>query len=288
MFDLAIIGSGPAGVAAAVNARIRGLNFVLFGAEERSRKLESAKTVRNYPGFAGKSGAEIARAFAAHLNGMGVSVTNRAIDRVYAMGNGFTLTCGEEMFESRAVILATGVSPQGMLPGEEKWVGRGVSYCATCDGSLYKGKAVTVLAYEPGAIHEAEYLSRFASVTYVPLAEGAGVPEGANVVPGVTPREIRFEGGRMAVLTDGETLLSDGVFVFRSAVAPAILVPGLDASEGYARVGRDLSTNLPGLFAAGDVTGQPHQIAKAVGEGATAALSAALYLSRLDRAGGKQ
>ena len=284
MYDLAIVGSGPAGVAAAINAKIRGLDFVIFGAEARSRKLESAKIVQNYPGLPGKSGAQIARAFAAHMEEMGVSVTKRAIDRVYAMGDFFTLTSGDEAFESRAVILATGVSPQKMLPGEEERVGRGVSYCATCDGGLYKGKAVTVLAYEPGALREAEYLARFASVTYVPLTEGASAPEGARVVSGILPREIRTEDGRMAVVTDGETLLSDGVFIFRSAVAPSILVPGLETNEGCALVGRDLSASIPGLFAAGDVTGHPHQIAKAVGEGATAALSAAEYLSRRKRA----
>lgn len=284
MLDLAIIGCGPAGVAAALNAKIRGLDFILFGAEERSNKLEKARKVFNFPGFSGDSGGEIARAFEEHLKQANIQIEKRVIDRVYAMGNSFTLTCGDEMWESRAVILATGVSPQKMLEGEEELIGRGVSYCATCDGNLYKGKSVAVLAYDRQALHEAEYLSRLASVTYVPLAGNTETPENVSVVSSVTPRKIQTENGKIALITDGKTILTDCVFIFRSAVAPSVLVPGLETEDGFAAVKRDLSTNIPGLFAAGDVTGLPHQIAKAVGEGATAALSAAGYLAALKRA----
>lgn len=280
MYDIAIIGSGPAGVAAALNAQIRRCSLVIFGAQAESEKLKRAEKIPNYPGLPQISGAELAAAFGAHLEKAGIRPEKKNIDHVYPMGDYYALTCADEMWEARAVILATGVSAQNMLKGEEALVGRGVSYCATCDGMLYKGKTVIVLAYDAQAKEEADYLKTIAQkVIYVPLSKQAGEPEGVEIVAGIQPLELCRDDGAVSVVARGETLRGDCVFIFRGAIAPGILVPGLETEDGFVKVNRDLSTNLPGVFAAGDVTGLPHQIAKAVGEGATAGLSAGKYVS---------
>ena len=279
MYDIAILGSGPAGAAAAINARIRGRSFLLFGAEKASNKLKSARRIENYPGMPGVSGEALASAFAGHLQLAGIEVTEKKIDHVYPMGDYYALTSGEEMWEARSVILAAGVSPQSFLPGEEELVGRGVSYCATCDGALYRGGRVIALAYDEQAGEEAAFLKTLARVTYFPLSPRVPVPDGVEVVSDLKPLGIRAENRRVFVRTERGEIEGDCVFIFRSAIAPGLLIPGLETENGTVTVGRDLSTNLPGVFAAGDVTGAPYQIAKAVGEGATAALSAVKYLA---------
>ena len=279
MYDIAILGSGPAGAAAAINAQIRRRSFLLFGAEETSKKLKSAQRIENYPGMPDVSGEALASAFAGHLQLSGISVTEKKIDHIYPMGDYYALTSGDEMWEARVVILASGASPVSLLPGEEALMGRGVSYCATCDGALYRGGHVIVIAYDEQAAEEAAFLKTLASVTYVKALKSVPTPEGVEVVTDAKPLEIRSENRRVFVVTDKSEIEGDCVFIFRSAIAPNLLIPGLETENGSVKVSRDLSTNLPGVFAAGDVTGAPYQIAKAVGEGATAALSAVKYLA---------
>ena len=281
MLDIAIIGSGPAGIAAAINAQIRRKSFVLFGAECESAKLRKAEKIQNFPGLPGVSGEEAAKSLTDHRVSAGIELLNKNIDHVYPMGDYYALTCADEMWEARAVILATGVSAQHMLKGEKELVGRGVSYCATCDGMLYKGRNVIVLAYDAQAKEEADYLKDICNVTYVPLSREAEIPDGVGIISGAKPKEIVRENGAVSVKMEEGSISADCVFIFRSAIAPGILVPGLETENGYVAVKRDLSTNLPGVFAAGDVTGFPHQIAKAIGEGATAALSAVQYVSAI-------
>ena len=151
MLDVAIIGSGPAGVAAAINVRQRNRSLVLLGAAEVSRKLESAQEIANYPGFPEIGGAALGEAFHRHLDALGIAVERKYVDHVYPMGDFYALTSGEEMWEARSVVLATGVTAFKPIEGEIELLGRGVSYCATCDGRLYKGRPVLALAYDEDA-----------------------------------------------------------------------------------------------------------------------------------------
>ena len=154
MLDVAIIGSGPAGVAAAINVRQRNRSLVLLGAAEVSRKLESAQEIANYPGFPEIGGAALGEAFHRHLDALGIAVERKYVDHVYPMGDFYALTSGEEMWEARSVVLATGVTAFKPIEGEIELLGRGVSYCATCDGRLYKGRPVLALAYDEDAEEE--------------------------------------------------------------------------------------------------------------------------------------
>ncbi|MBQ7171024.1 MAG: NAD(P)/FAD-dependent oxidoreductase [Clostridia bacterium] len=280
-YDIAIIGTGPAGISAAITAAVRGKTILLLGPAALSEKLSRAERIENYPGLPAISGADFARALSAHLGSLGIRITDARVGTVYAMGDWFGIQAGETMYEASSVILACGVAQGKPLPGEEAFLGRGVSYCATCDARLYRGKTVAVLAYCAEAAKEAEFLATVcARVLYFPVVR-APLPQAENLeVIRELPRAIAGEKKADAVLTDAGAREADGIFVLRDAVLPERLVPGL-ATEGE-RVAVDLSmrTNLPGLFACGDAAGRPYQYVKAAGQGNTAALSAVEYLSK--------
>lgn len=171
IYDIAIIGTGPAGVSAAITATIRNKKIILFGSRELSDKIRKAHLIQNYPGLPECSGEDLSNAFAAHLEKMGIEITEEKINVVYPMGETFALqTMKNEMYQARSVILASGMVQGKLLPGEEELVGRGVSYCATCDAPLYRGRSVAVIGYSPEAEEEVNFLSEVASeVLYFPV-----------------------------------------------------------------------------------------------------------------------
>ncbi len=146
-YDIAIIGTGPAGVSAALTATNRNKRIVLLGSRQMSEKVAKAHEIRNYPGLPFVKGADLAAAYRDQLDRAGIPVTEKRIGAVYAMGDYFALQAGEDMLEARTVILATGVVSAKPLPGEEALLGRGVSYCATCDAPLYRGRTAAVIGY---------------------------------------------------------------------------------------------------------------------------------------------
>ena len=137
-YDIAIVGSGPAGLSAEVNAKIRNKKIILFGNENLSNKLQKAPEINNYLGFYEISGEELKDKFKNHVDSMGIEITNHKITNIYAMGDYFALISGENMFEAITVILATGIQYGKPIKGEEEYLGRGVGYCATCDAPLYR------------------------------------------------------------------------------------------------------------------------------------------------------
>ena len=169
-YDIAIIGSGPAGISAALNAKIRNKRFIIFGSNEISTKLVKAHKINNYLGFYGKSGVEIRDEFANHLKAMDIEITEEKVNSIYAMGDYFTLMVNDKMYEATSIILATGVNFGKPFKGEEEFLGKGVGYCATCDAPLYKDKVVTIIAYNKHEEAEANFIGTIASkVYYVPM-----------------------------------------------------------------------------------------------------------------------
>ena len=266
-------------MSAALTATNRNKSVLLLGSRQMSEKVAKAHEIRNYPGLPAVKGEDLAAAFRNHLDSMGIEITEKRVGTVYAMGDYFALQIGEEMAEAEAVILATGVVQANPLPGEKELLGRGVSYCATCDAPLYKGKTAIVIGYSPREEEEAAFLSEVCSqVTYFPVyKEESALPDSVRVI-----REkvtgIAQEDGKRIVRTENGTYAADGVFVLREAVAPDTLVPGLEADGAHVRVNRKMETSLPGVFACGDLTGTPYQYVKAAGEGNVAAISAAAYI----------
>ena len=283
-YDIAIIGSGPAGISAALNAKIRNKTFKVFGMKEISPKLAKAHQINNYLGFYGKSGAEIRDEFAKHLESMDIEITEEKINNIYSMGDYFTLMGSKNTYESTTVILATGVNFGKPLKGEEEYLGKGVGYCATCDAPLYKDKIVTIIAYNKHEEAEANFLAQLASkVYYVPMyKEEVDVDESIEIIKDI-PVEIVGEQFVKKLILKNNQIETDGLFILRDSISPGQLVPGLQLDKNHVQVDRKMRTNLNGCFAAGDIVGTPYQYIKAAGEGNIAALSAVSYLDELKR-----
>ena len=279
-YDVIVIGGGPAGLSAAVQARVRNKSVLVVSSPAEDLPVWKAERIDNYLGLPGLSGAELVERFEAHARELGVERrTGRALNAM-PMDGGFFVAVDSDVVEGSALVLASGVSQGPALPGELEHLGAGVSYCATCDGMLYRNKDVVVVGKSTHAPEEANYLHGLGCrVTYV----SAKPPEGLDpAIPVVQARRLAILGeGKVSGLeADGQVLPCDGVFLLRSAVAPTQLLPGLELDGPYIRVDRNMATNLPGVFAAGDCTGLPLQISKAVGEGLVAGLRAAEFPDR--------
>ena len=278
-YDVIVLGSGPAGLAAAVAARGRNKSVLVVGNRWEDSPLARAERVDNYLGLPGMTGMEMLSVFYNHAREMGTEfVTGKVI--ALMEWEGFMLTVGDQVYQGGVLILAPGVVRQAKFPGEQEYLGRGVSYCATCDGMLYRGKDVVVVGRSKDAPHEANYLSGLGCrVTYVAPKQPEGLGEGIAFVQ-ASRIEVQGETAVTGVKGDGNEIPCSGVFILREAVASTDLLPQLETRQGAVVVDRTMATNLPGVFAAGDCTGAPLQIAKAVGEGHIAGLSAADYLDR--------
>ena len=282
MFDTAIIGTGPAGISAALTLQALKKNIILFGSGQLSQKIRAAEQIRNYPGLPMVTGAGMQAAFAQQLEEMEIPITEKTVTGIYHMGTHYSILCNQEAFDAKTVILCTGVESVKPIEGELEFVGRGVSYCATCDGFLYKGKSIAVLCTTKELEHEISYLADLAAqVTLIPMYKDPQVA-GDNIrVIRKMPTAIR--GGMKAdtLVVGEEEIKVDGIFMLKQAVAPSVLLYGLETEDGHITVDRACRTNLPGCFAAGDCTGRPYQYVKAAGEGNVAAHSANEYLSSL-------
>ena len=298
--DIAIIGGGPAGFSAAVNALNRGRSAAVLSGDYRNSYLYKATELNNVPGLPGVSGKTLLEQYSAHAAGMGAAlISGRALVVMpFDFGSkktgprpGFQIAYGSRMLLSRSVILAVGTSAFTPYPGEDIFLGRGVSYCATCDGMLYRGRQVAVIAKSEEAVEEAEYLVRIGCLVHL-FVNPADLKRWGMTLPENTFKSVghaasyRIEGGDFVEsLTAGEeTVPVAGVFILRPSIAPEALLPGLALENNSIVADKQQATNIPGVYAAGDCMGKPLQVAKALGEGLVAALSADAYLTKLTAA----
>lgn len=280
-FDIAIIGSGPAGISAAINAAVRNKKLIIFGNEDLSSKLVKAPKINNFLGFYDITGLELKEKLQAHLKYMNIQINYERVNNVYAMGDYFSIMVDDKIYEAKTVILATGMEYTKPIKGETEFLGRGVGYCATCDAPLYRGKTVTVVGYNKEAEKEADYVSELAGeLYYIPMYnEQYSLKENINVIKD-KPIEI-CGGNKVTNLKFKNTSIdTDAVFILKDSVPPAQLVPGLEMLNEHIATDKLMQTNLPGCFAAGDCTGKPYQYMKSAGEGQMAALSAVAYLDK--------
>lgn len=279
-YDCIIIGSGPAGLSAAINLKTYHKSFLWFGNASLSEKVEKAELVNNYPGLPEISGKELQKAFLNHKDALGLEITERIVSSIYDMGGYFMVMAENQFYETESIILATGVVAAKQYSGEAEFLGRGVSYCATCDGALYKGKNIAVVSTAKRFEHEVSFLADLADQVHLfPFYKECEIT-GKNVQ--LRKQGIKeIKGGfrvEELLLSDGTTLAVDGVFIMRNAIAPTTLLSNLAMEEGHIAVNRKMETNVKGVFAAGDCTGKPYQYTKAVGEGNIAAHSVIAYL----------
>ncbi len=283
-YDIAIIGTGPAGLSAAITAKIRKKNILLIGSPNLSQKVQKAHTIQNYLGLPSISGDDLQKAFLNHIHSMDIEIADLHVNTIYSMGDYFMLQCGTEIYESTTVILATGISQGKPYPGEEELLGMGVSYCATCDAPLYKGKNAAVIGYSPREEAEADFLAEYADkVYYLPMYEGdVQVTQDIQVIY-QKPFSIQGQDKVEALITDQGELKVDGVFLLRESLAPSQLLIGLETENNHVKVNRQMASNISGCFACGDITGKPYQYIKSAGEGNIAALSAVELIDQRKR-----
>lgn len=281
-YDIAIIGAGPAGLSAALNSKIRNKSVILFGKD--SEKLVKTKKISNYLGFSDVTGADLNQAFKDSLKDFEIKRDTRKVKTIYAMGSYFAIEIENEneMVEAKAVIMASGIELKKDLANEEKFFAKGVNYCATCDAALYRGKKVVVIGYNDESVAEANFTSEIVgSLVFVNMTgKEVSLNEGIDLIEGEIP--LGFEGTDRAeklIFKSGKEILADGFFIEKDSSKPERLVPGIKMEDNHILTNKDTSTSIKGLFAAGDITGKPYQIMKAVGEGQVAALKAAAYLA---------
>ena len=290
--DLVIIGGGPAGMSAAIYASLLGMDFVILEAEEPGGLTNQAKSIENFLGFRGKSGRAIIETFLSDLYLQGVEIKYpEPVNDVDFVSEIKMVKTVAGKYQAKMVILATGTRFLGLsktmgIEGEKEFLGKGLSYCPECDGPLFKGKDVMVV----GSAYDAFFLKGLAGKTYylgpIPEKEEKQISREllvANEIVYLEGKVEKIEGKDFLekVVVNGKAIPLEGLFITSREVGSELFKKvGIETDEdGYIKVDRRMRTNIPGIFAAGDITGEPWQIAKSLGEGATAALSAYQFLT---------
>lgn len=282
-YDIAIIGQGPAGLSALLNAKVRNKNVIVFG--EDSKSLIQTSSIKNYLGFDDISGKDLNQKFKDGVRNFDYEINDRKVSQVYAMGDYFAIEDEtHEMYEASACIIATGRVINKDIKNEGKFFANGLSYCATCDAALYKGKKVVVIGYNEESIEEANFTSEIVGrISYVNLyKKNINLNDRIELIEDKKP--VEFKGQNKVdtlVFDDGSEISADGFFIIKDSSKPDRLVPSVKTEGPHILVNKNMETNIRGLFAAGDVTGLPYQISKAAGEGQIAALNAVKYIYNL-------
>lgn len=300
MYDLIIIGSGPAGLSAAVYASRAGLNILVLEKNFMSGgQILNTYEVDNYLGMPGVNGFDMGMQFRAHADKFGVSFQTATVLSIEDLGGRKLVHTAKEVYETKTVIVATGAQHAQLgVVGEEEFMGRGVSYCATCDGAFYTGRTVAVVGGGDVALEDAIYLARFCEKVYLihrrdELRGAKILQENIKQQPNV---EILYSHTVAAILgtdvvealqvidvktgTERELAVA-GVFIAVGVRPDTELLKELVAldEDGYVPAGEDCATDRPGIFVAGDLRGKPlRQVVTAVADGANAAISAEKYI----------
>lgn len=298
--DVIIVGAGPAGLTAAIYASRRGLRTLVLS-QDIGGQAATTGTVENYPGVHFSDGLELMMAFKVQAEKYGAVIKIEEVQAIAKTADGFSVTSPSGVYGSAALIMAQGLTHKHLnVPGEEKFIGKGISYCATCDAPLFKGKNVAVIGGGNSAMDAALLLSKFCPQVTIAThnVEFRGervLMERMNATPNITQlinattKEITgdttLNGVVIEVDAQVKTIPVEGVFVEVGFTVSPKLMEGLAAIDGRNQIVVDPYTNgtdIPGLFAAGDVTTiQQKQIVISAGEGAKAALSADQYLQSL-------
>ncbi len=301
ILDIAIIGGGPAGLTAGMYAARSRLKVTLLERLAPGGQVLTTEWVENYPGFPqGVSGPELMDAMRSQAERFGLSIQRREVQDLALAGEIKRLHTAKGTIEARTVILCTGAQPRKLeVEGERRFTGKGVSYCATCDGPFFEDLPIVVVGGGDMAVEESLYLTKFGNVVYLVhrrdqlratkllqerlLANQKVKVIWDSVVEAIEGSDL-VEGVRLRNCKSGQEsrLEANGVFVFVGTVpVTGFLGKQLELDPaGFIVTDRQMATSLPGVFAAGDVTSKPlRQISTAVGEGAAAEFSAEKYLS---------
>jgi thioredoxin reductase (NADPH) len=300
-YDVVIIGGGPAGLTAGIYTGRASLNTVILEKGLPGGQIAQTEEVENYPGFPdGITGPELAERMLNQTKKFGVAVEMEEVQGIEKTAHGFVVKGYEQSYAARALILATGANPKTLgVPGEEKFYGRGVSTCATCDGFFYRNKEVVVVGGGDAAVEEGLFLTKFASrVTLIHRRDELRANKTAQARAFASPKmnfiwnsvveevlgEESVNGVRLKNLQTAESYVfpTDGVFVFIGHVPNTGFLNGAVVlrPDGYVDVKDEIFTSVPGLFAAGDVADPIYrQLTTSVGAGTRAAMMTEKYLA---------
>lgn len=302
-FDVAIIGGGPAGLAAGIYASRAALKAVLIEKGMPGGLAASTEMIENYPGFAqGIGGPELSMQMDAQARKFGLEVKSANVELITPLAAGFSIKTDDEEIIAKTIIVATGAQPQKLaIPGENKFHGRGVSYCATCDGAFFKDKIVAVVGGGDSAVEEALYLTKFANKVHIIhrrdelratkiLQQRAKDNDKISFLWNSVVEQIKGEAIVKEIVTKNilngalNSLNVDGIFVYVGTRPVTETLKGLvDLDErNYILTDENMCTSRPGIFAAGDVRKKSlRQVVTAVADGAIAAVSVEKYLENL-------
>jgi len=290
-YEIIIVGAGPAGLQAGIHTARR-KHFVLILGKPQASALWNAH-IENYFGVPEKaSGAELLKIGLAQAQGFGAEFLEEDVVRIEKLEPGFLVeTETGKTFRGLALILALGVKKKKKLfKDEDKFVGKGVSYCVDCDAWFYRGKRVAVVGDGSAALHGAHTLTKFAEKVYlIPLKDLPVSAEKTEKIEVIRKKPLEIVGEDEVSglkFEDGESISVDGIFIEIGAKGPLELLAPLGVeldpqNFNYVKVNQRMETNVPGVFACGDLTGPPLQLAKAVGEGCVAGISASDYVKAL-------
>lgn len=280
MYDVIVIGGGPAALSAALNLKIREKRFIVLSGNEKLTNLTKAPSIKNYLGFSGISGKNLLSLFNSHAKSMNIEIINEIAYNILDMGDYFSINTGNNYYDSKTLIIATGQAKDDLMEGEDRYLGRGVGYCATCDGPLFKNKTIAIIAENEEGEKEAKFLSEICStIYYLPLYKMENSIFDDIKVINETPIAIIGDGNRVTSLKTTKRIINvNGIFIIRNILPINQLIEGLELENGSIKVDKNMSTSIPGICACGDCTGKPFQISKAVGEGNIAALTVVSYI----------
>lgn len=283
IYDSIIIGAGPAGMSAAIYLKRSNLSFLLLDKGAPGGKLNEIGLVDNYLGFKSINGPDLAFSYFEHLLSLGIEVMYSKVGSITKKDDLFYVKDDTNEYISKTIIFACGTNKiKNTIKGEAKFNGKGVSYCAICDGALYKDKCVAVVGNNKVALEECKYLSNIVKKIYFITSEYKDDFDNVEVINDKVI-EIIGEDKVSELVLENCNLLVSAVFMYAGEVSGSdvIQIEGIKKEKGYLCVDLNMETSIPGLFAAGDVVNKKlKQISNAVGEGAEAAISVNTYLKR--------
>ena len=297
MYDVIIIGAGPAGMTAGIYTARREMKTLILS-KEIGGQLVWASEIENYPGFKNIEAFDLIMKMQSQVKSLGVEIKQKDVIKIEKKGEVFSIYSKDDVFKAKTVILSLGLFPRVLgIKGEKEFTGKGISYCANCDGPFYKNKEVAVVGGGNSGVDAAEVLSKIAKKVYLihrgeelkafeSLVKKVEERENIEIILNNSPKEfIGEEKLSKIILKDKDEkikeLIIDGVFIEIGRVANTTLVQGfVDRNQaGEILVNNLCETKTPGMFAAGDVTqNEFKQISVASGQATTAALAAYKYL----------
>jgi len=301
MYDLIIIGGGPAGLTAGIYAVRYGLDTVVLEKNVLPGQIAATDIIENYTGFTAISGPELMQRFKEHAETVGVKIESAQVSSIISEDGKKLVVTDSGNLGSKAVIIATGANPKKLgIPGEKEFMGKGVSYCATCDAPFYKGKTVIVVGGGESALTDALILSNVVKKVYLVhrrdklrasriLQERVSRKSNIEIIWDTVPEEIQGKTGVENVILrnlktgDANTMQVDGVFVYIGIHPNTEFIDVKKNSSGFILTNEKLETSIPGIYAAGDCRDTSiWQVVTAVADGAVAAVSAHEYIMNIE------